>query len=76
MRSLIKNIFLSSNLSFTRICSVRFASSKSDAQKSEEELKNVEEIKKSKFLSIYPLTLIITSNLFFFKVFKCGKKLG
>lgn len=48
MRSLIKNIFLSSNLSFTRICSVRFASSKSDAQKSEEELKNVEEIKKSK----------------------------
>lgn len=47
MRSLIKNIFLSSNLSFTRICSVRFASSKSDAQKSEEELKNVEEIKKN-----------------------------
>ncbi|CAH2097749.1 unnamed protein product [Euphydryas editha] len=47
MRSLIKNIFLSTNLSFTRLRSVRFASSTSDAQKSEEELKNVEEIKKN-----------------------------
>lgn len=46
MRSLIRKCVSFSNFSFTRINTVRLASSKSDAQK--EEPKNVEEIKKSK----------------------------